>query len=58
MIMKELSHVDSKGEARMVDISLKNDTVREAIAIGGVRMKTATLEKIKRNEFKKGDVLR
>ncbi|MCJ7769422.1 MAG: cyclic pyranopterin monophosphate synthase MoaC [Dehalococcoidales bacterium] len=55
--MKELSHIDSKGEARMVDISQKNDTVREAVVTGGIRMKPATLVKIKQNEIKKGDVL-
>ena len=41
----------------MVDISKKNDTVREAVATGGVRMKPTTLLKIKQNEIKKGDVL-
>ena len=55
--MEELSHIDSKGEARMVDISQKNDTVREAVATGGIRMKSATMAKIKQNEIKKGDVL-
>ena len=55
--MEELSHVDAKGEARMVDVSQKDDTVREAVAIGGVRMKPATMDKIKQNGFKKGDVL-
>jgi len=56
-MMEELSHVNSKGEARMVDVSPKSDTVREAVAIGGVRMKPATLDKIKESGFKKGDVL-
>jgi cyclic pyranopterin phosphate synthase len=55
--MDELSHIDSKGEARMVDISQKSDTVREAVVIGGIRMKPDTLVKIKQNEIKKGDVL-
>ena len=55
--MEELSHVNAKGEARMVDVSPKSDTVREAVAIGGVRMKPATMDKIKQNEIKKGDVL-
>jgi len=41
----------------MVDISQKNDTVREAVATGGIRMKPATLLKIRQNEIKKGDVL-
>ncbi len=55
--MEELSHIDAKGEARMVDVSQKGETVREAVATGGVRMKPATLAKIKQNEIKKGDVL-
>jgi cyclic pyranopterin phosphate synthase len=54
---EELSHVNSKGEARMVDVSQKGDTIREAVAVGGVRMKPSTLEKIKQNQLKKGDVL-
>ncbi len=55
--MEELSHIDSKGEARMVDVSQKNDTVREAVVSGSIKMKPATLDKIRQNEIKKGDVL-
>lgn len=55
--MTELTHVSSTGEARMVDISQKDDTVREAVATGRVIMKPATLEQIKDNSLKKGDVL-
>lgn len=55
--MEELSHVNQKGEARMVDVSQKGETVREAVVTGGIRMKPATLDKIKQNEIKKGDVL-
>ncbi len=55
--MTELTHVNSKGEARMVDISQKGDTEREAVATGGVMMKPTTLEQIKTNSLKKGDVL-
>ena len=55
--MTELSHVNSSGEARMVDIGNKADTVREAVARGRVRMKPATLEQVKTNQMKKGDVL-
>lgn len=55
--MEELSHVGSGGEAKMVDISSKDDTVREAVVTGGVRMKPETLEKIRQNQLKKGDVL-
>lgn len=55
--MSELTHVNAKGEARMVDVSPKAETEREAIATGGVRMLPATLAKIKQMEIKKGDVL-
>lgn len=55
--MEEFSHIDGKGEARMVDVSKKSDTVREAVVMGGIRMKPATLVRIKQNEIKKGDVL-
>jgi len=55
--MSELSHLDSSGEARMVDITEKGDTVREAVARGRVIMKPVTLEQIKTTVLKKGDVL-
>jgi cyclic pyranopterin phosphate synthase len=54
---EELTHINKKGEAKMVDVSPKDDTVREAVVTGGVRMKPETLEKIKQNQMKKGDVL-
>ena len=55
--MSELSHVNSDGEARMVDVSQKADTVREAVARGRVIMKPETLTLVKANEIQKGDVL-
>ncbi len=55
--MTELTHVDAKGKARMVDVTDKGDTVREAVAIAGVRMKPETLDKIRKQGLKKGDVL-
>ena len=54
---KQLSHVNSRGEAKMVDISLKGVTVREAVAKGSIIMQPATLALIKSNGMKKGDVL-
>jgi len=54
---KQLSHVNTKGEARMVDISLKGETVREAVAKGSVHMLPATLALVKNDGLKKGDVL-
>ena len=53
----KLSHVNSSGEAKMVDISLKGETVREAVAKGSVIMQPATLEQVNNASMKKGDVL-
>jgi len=55
--MTRLSHVDSAGEARMVDVTEKGDTEREAVARGRVIMKPSTLARIKATTLKKGDVL-
>ena len=52
-----LTHVDERGAARMVDVSAKPDSERIAVAIGYVKMKSETLQMIKTNDFKKGDVL-
>ncbi len=53
----ELTHLNSNGQARMVDIGQKGDTRREAVAKGRVIMKPETLELIKAAGLKKGDVL-
>ncbi len=55
--MNELTHVDSQGRAAMVDVTAKPDTARTAIARGTIRMKPETLEAIRVNGIKKGDVL-
>jgi cyclic pyranopterin phosphate synthase len=54
-----LSHVDSQGEARMVDVGDKPETAREAVASAAVRMKPATLALVARGTGArgKGDVL-
>lgn len=52
-----LTHLDSSGQARMVDVGTKNETVREAVAVGTVRMQASTLEEIRQMTVKKGDVL-
>ncbi len=57
MSMAELTHVNDKGEARMVDVGAKDETLREAVASGYVRMLPETLEKIREQQLKKGDVL-
>jgi len=52
-----LTHLDAQGRARMVDVSQKPVTVREAIARGCVRMQAQTLNAIQRGEIAKGEVL-
>ena len=52
-----LTHIDAKGEARMVDVSQKAVTERVAVAEGAVVMQKATLELIVSGNAKKGDVL-
>jgi len=51
-----LTHIDAKGEARMVDVSAKLPTERTAVAEGRVVMSGATLELIVSGNAKKGDV--
>ncbi len=53
----ELTHVDDKGRARMVDVSDKPDTRRVAVARGQVRMRRETLALIRQNALSKGDAL-
>jgi cyclic pyranopterin monophosphate synthase len=55
--MKELSHVDKRGKARMVDVSAKPVQLREAVACGSISLKRATLALIAKNRIAKGDVL-
>jgi len=52
-----LSHIGSKGQAKMVDVTDKAKTERIAVAYGQVKMKPATLDLIARNQLSKGDVL-
>ncbi len=57
MNLSELSHIDSDGTARMVDVSVKPDTLRVAIATGSITMALATFHLILRQALPKGDVL-
>lgn len=52
-----LTHVDDAGNARMVDVTDKAVTVREAVAAGRVRMRPETLALIQERGLPKGDVL-
>lgn len=56
MARGRLTHVDARGRARMVDVSEKADTVREAVAEAVVRMAPETL-KLLSEGAPKGDVL-
>ena len=55
--MSDLTHFNSEGRAKMVDVSEKNATVREAVAGGTVQLNAETFGIIARGEIKKGDVL-
>ena len=54
---KQLTHIDENGAARMVDVSAKAETRREAVAQSRVTMKKETLELITGGNIAKGDVL-
>ncbi len=55
--MEELTHMDALGRPRMVDVTEKADTHREAVAKCVVRMKASTFDLLKRGKMAKGDVL-
>ncbi len=57
MSPSKLSHLDARGEARMVDVSEKPATERQAVAEGRVIMARGTLDLILKGDAKKGDVL-
>jgi cyclic pyranopterin phosphate synthase len=54
---KKLTHLSGGGEVRMVDVSAKPATEREAVAEGRVVMTSKTLAIVRRGNAKKGDVL-
>ncbi|HLB09152.1 MAG TPA: cyclic pyranopterin monophosphate synthase MoaC [Gemmatimonadaceae bacterium] len=55
--MGKLTHADSSGQAKMVDVSGKAVTARYARASGNIRMKPETFDAIRGNSIAKGDVL-
>jgi cyclic pyranopterin monophosphate synthase len=55
--MKRLTHLDARGEARMVDVSTKPVVLRTAVARGEIRLAKATLRLVKSNRLAKGNVL-
>ena len=52
-----LTHFTRAGDARMVDVSVKAETVREAVARVTLKMKAPTLAAIRAGQLAKGDVL-
>ena len=54
--MSDFTHIDASGDANMVDVSAKGDTVRIARAEAIVTMKPETLEMIMNGDHHKGDV--
>jgi len=55
--MSELTHLDEKGQARMVDVSEKAHTERSATATATIIMQPQTLQMIVEGKHKKGDVM-
>ncbi|PZU60967.1 MAG: cyclic pyranopterin monophosphate synthase MoaC [Sphingobium sp.] len=55
--MSDLSHLDDAGAARMVDVSGKAVTARQAIAAGRISMSAAAVQAIREGASGKGDVL-
>lgn len=53
----KLTHLGRRGEARMVDVSAKAPTEREAVAQGRVTMTRKTLDIVRKGDARKGDVL-
>lgn len=55
--MAELAHIDESGAARMVDVSYKAETQREASASGRIAMSEEAATAIRDDNIKKGDIL-
>ncbi len=55
--MSELTHLDERGQARMVDVAEKPETHRVAVARGRVMMRPETLQLVREGQAAKGDVL-
>ena len=55
--MPSFTHIDEKGNVRMVDVTEKNPTARKAVAQGIISMNPDTFRMIKNRKVKKGNVL-
>lgn len=56
-ILQSLTHLDQNGNAQMVDVTHKPQTLRRAIAVCEISMRTSTLDAIQAGNVEKGDVL-
>lgn len=54
---KGFTHFDESGNARMVDVSAKAETVRQAVAAGTITMSAQAYAMVRQGTVKKGDVL-
>jgi cyclic pyranopterin phosphate synthase len=54
--MARLTHLADDGSAQMVDVSAKNQSAREAVAAGTIRLRRETLDLIAKNQIGKGNV--
>ena len=54
---KTLTHFDAGGNAHMVDVSIKTDTAREAVAVGTISMSEEAYKLVRSGGMAKGDVL-
>jgi len=55
--MKDLSHLDDAGRARMVDVGAKTESARTARAEGSIKMSAETLAAVEGSAISKGDVI-
>lgn len=55
--MSKLTHLDSRGQARMVDVGGKAESARSATATGRIRMSAEALDAVREGSGPKGDVL-
>src|SRR5271154_4760063 len=54
--MKKFSHLDARGEAKMVDVSAKPALRRQAVARGEIRLQAGTIGAIEKDRVAKGNV--
>ncbi|WP_435194506.1 cyclic pyranopterin monophosphate synthase MoaC [Natronomonas sp. EA1] len=57
MTDEELTHTDESGKVQMVDVGSKPDTARRAEARGTIHLSASTVDAVRDNDVKKGDVL-